>query len=205
MAEICGIIGDLKREEQGVYVFPCLTLLGYDSKEEPVRKIKQLGFKVGDEDPRYEGVEVKQSSPFKLMRVLAKEYGYKPLKAINTVAPGGRTCLMWTLIGGQEEGGMEAIGIVSDIKRESEGEYVIPTSTIFGLGMDEVKQLVGEGLKIGDEDPRNDGVEVRGASPFKVMRILCSKYGWTTDGDVVSTEAPGGRTAAMWTLTRKVA
>jgi len=71
--------------------------------------------------------------------------------------------------------------------------------------MAEVKQLIGEGLKIGDADPRNDGVEVTGASPFKVMRILCSKYGWTTDGEVVSTEAPGGRTCAMWTLTRKAA
>ena len=70
-------------------MFPCLTLLGYDNKEEPLRRIKELGFKVGDEDPRYEGVEVKQSSPFKLMRVLAKEYAYKPLKAINSAAPGG--------------------------------------------------------------------------------------------------------------------
>merc|ERR1712183_517383 len=168
MADICGIIGDLKREDQGVYMFPCLTLLGYDNNEEPLKKIKQLGFKLGDEDPRYEGVEVRQSSPFKLMRVLAKEYGYKPLKVVNTVAPGGRTCLMWTLIGGGEGGGEEAIGIVSDIKRENEGEYIIPTSTIFGLTMEEIKQLVEEGLKIGDENPRHDGVEVSGASPFKV-------------------------------------
>ena len=29
-----------------------------------------------------------------------------------------------------------------------EGEYVIPTSTIFGLDMAEVKQLIGEGLKV---------------------------------------------------------
>merc|ERR1712142_261555 len=99
----------------------------------------------------------------------------------------------------------EICGIIGDLKREGEGEYIIPCSTIFGLSMPEIKQLVGEGLKIGDEDPKNDGVEVRGASPFKVMRILCSKFGWTTDGEVVSTEAPGGRTAAIWTLTRKVA
>merc|ERR1712121_360675 len=168
--------------------------MGYDTKEEPLKKLQQLGFKIGDENARYEGVEIKKSSPFKLMRALAREYGYRPTKAMNAAAPGGRTCLMWTLIGGTAatEGGLEAIGIVADVKRESEGEYIIPTSTIFGL-------------KMGDEDPRNDGVEVRGASPFKVMRILCSKYGWTTDGEVVSTEAPGGRTAAMWTLTRKVA
>merc|ERR1712055_70482 len=170
-----GIIGDLKREDQGVYTFPCFTLMGYDNNAEILKKIKQLGFKIGDEDSRYEGVEIRNSSPFQLMRVLAKEYGYKHLKPMNAPAPGGRTCLMWTLLGGKEEGGTE------------------------------VKQLLGEGLKIGDADPRYDGVEVKGASPFKVMRILCSKYGWTTDGEVVSTEAPGGRTGAMWTLTRKAA
>ena len=75
--------------DQGVYVFPCLTLLGYDTKEEPLKKLQQLGFRVGDEDSRYEGVEIKQSSPFKLMRALAKECGYRPLKAVNSVAPGG--------------------------------------------------------------------------------------------------------------------
>merc|ERR1712168_1363461 len=91
--------------------------------------------RVGDEDSRYEGVEIKQSSPFKLMRTLAKEYGYRPLKAINSSAPGGRTCLMWTLMGGDDKGGLEAIGIVADVKRASEGEYVIPCSTIFGLDM----------------------------------------------------------------------
>ena len=38
---------------------------------------------------------------------------------------------MWTLIGGGEEGGMETIGIVSDIKRESTGH--IDTSWILLL------------------------------------------------------------------------
>ena len=27
-------------------------------------------------------------------------------------------------------------------------------------------------------------INVRGASPFKLMRVLCSKFGWTTDGEV---------------------
>ena len=27
-------------------------------------------------------------------------------------------------------------------------------------------------------------IKVRGASPFKLMRVLCSKFGWTTDGEV---------------------
>jgi len=201
MSDICGIIGDLKREEQGVYEFPCLTLLGFDTKEPTVRKLCQLGFKVGDEDARYEGVEIQKSSPFQLMRTLAKEFGYKPLKPVISEAPGGRSCLMWTLISGEAE---EAVGVVADIKRESEGEYVIPTSTVFGLSKSEIQSLAGQGLKIGDNDPSKDGVEVQGASPFKVMRILCSKFGWTTDGEVVTSPAPGGRTAAMWTLTRKI-
>merc|ERR1712130_359435 len=46
-------------------------------------------------------------------------------------------------------------------------------------------------------DARQEGVEVRGSSPFKLMRVLCSKFGWTTDGEVVSAPAPGDRTAAM--------
>ena len=27
-------------------------------------------------------------------------------------------------------------------------------------------------------------VQVQGSSPFKLMRVLCSKFGWTTDGEV---------------------
>ena len=49
-----------------------------------------------------------------------------------------------------------------------EGEYVIPTSTIFGLTPDEVSGLKGDGLKISDNNPKVEGVEVTGASPFKV-------------------------------------
>merc|ERR1711892_1556734 len=98
----------------------------------------------------------------------------------------------------------EICGIVGDLKREGEGEYKIPCSTIFGLTKEEIQQLAGQGLKIGDDDSRIDGVEITGASPFKVMRILCSKYGWETDGRVVTGESPGDRTMTMWTLTRPV-
>ena len=49
-----------------------------------------------------------------------------------------------------------------------EGEYIIPTSTVFGLTVDEAKQLQAEGLKMADHDRRNEGFEVHGASPFKV-------------------------------------
>merc|ERR1712010_353343 len=98
----------------------------------------------------------------------------------------------------------EVCGIICDMKREGEGEYTIPTSTVFGLTREEIGQLQTWGFKIEDNDARQEGVEVRGSSPFKLMRVLCSKFGWTTDGEVVSAPAPGGRTSAMWTLTRKV-
>merc|ERR1712032_1368060 len=98
----------------------------------------------------------------------------------------------------------EVCGIICDMKREGEGEYTIPTSTVFGLNREEIGQLQSQGFKIEDNDARQEGVEVRGSSPFKLMRVLCSKFGWTTDGEVVSAPAPGDRTAAMWTLTRKL-
>jgi len=202
MSEVCGIICDLKREDQGVYEFPRLTLLGYTRGEETIARLHKLGYKVGDEDSRQEGVEIEKTSPFQLMRTLAKEFGYRPLKAVITPAPGGRSTLMWTLLG--DGAATEALGVIADIRRESEGEYTIPTSTVFGLSMDEAKQLAAQGLQVEDGDRGQEGVEVRGSSPFRVMRILCGKFGWTTDGEVVTTEAPGGRTAAMWTLTRKL-
>ena len=31
-------------------------------------------------------------------------------------------------------------------------------------------------------------VQVQGSSPFKLMRVLCSKFGWTTDGEVLTTQ-----------------
>jgi len=202
MSEVCGIICDMKREEQGVYEFPRLTLLGFDTNEPQVRRLSQLGLKVSDEDSRHEGVEIERSSPFHLSRILAKEFGYRLLKAVPTEAPGERTCIMWTLMADGEA--TEAIGVVADIRRESEGEYTIPTSTVFGLNKEEIGQLQSQGFKIEDNDTRQEGVEVRGSSPFKLMRVLCSKFGWTTDGEVVSAPAPGDRTAAMWTLTRKL-
>ena len=64
-----------------------------------------------------------------------------------------------------------------------EGEYTIPTSTVFGLKEEEIRLLLGEGLKVEpetvtelytgdvqvkDSDRRIEGLEVHGASPFKV-------------------------------------
>merc|ERR1712080_787012 len=130
MADVCGIIADIKREEQGVYVFPQLTLMGYDTNSPELAKLKDLGIKIGDENARYEGVEVARSSPYKLMRTMAKAFGFSAKEASTMEAPGGRTFLTWTLMTDFAE---ECIGVVADIKREGEGEYTIPTCTIFGL------------------------------------------------------------------------
>jgi len=201
MADICGIIADIKREEQGVYVFPQLTLMGYDTKSPELAKLKDLGIKIGDENSRYEGVEVARSSPFKLMRTMARTFGFSAKEASAMDAPGGRTCLTWTLMTDFAE---ECIGVVADIKREGEGEYIIPTCTIFGLDKEEEGQLESHGLKVADSNPRMDGVEVSGSSPFKVMRILCKHFGWETDGKSMQFAAPGDRTTSMWQLTKKI-
>ena len=80
---------------------------------------------------------------------------------------------------------------------------MIPTSTIFGLTPEEMGQLRSEGLKIGDKNPKVEGVEVSGASPFKVMRVL-GKLGWSTDGEPVETTVTEGKQSWMWTLTRDI-
>jgi len=201
MVDVCGIIADLKREEEGVYLFPQLTLLGYDSNAPELAKLKSIGFKIGDENSRYEGVEIRCISPFTLMRALAKEFGFSPKEPSAVAAPGDRTTFTWTLV---TDEAVECIGIVADIKREAEGEYVIPTCTVFGLSDAEVGQLSGRGLRVEDSNKRHDGVEIKGSSPFKVMRILCKDFGWTTDGKAEQTDAPGDRTCSLWHLTRKV-
>merc|ERR1712080_588237 len=52
----------------------------------------------------------------------------------------------------------DVCGIIADIKREGEGEYIIPTCTIFGLDKEEEGQLESHGLKVSDSNPRMDGV-----------------------------------------------
>jgi len=202
MSDICGIISDLKREEQGVYVFKKLTLMGFDRGDEELAKLQALGYKISDENARFEGVEISNSSPFKLMRSLGAEFGFKAGKPANSDAPGDRQSIVWTLLGG--DGAEETIGVIADIKRESEGEYVIPTCTVFGLTNDELAELANKGLSIDDSNKRVEGVEISGCSPFKVMRVLCKEHGWTTDGEIMQFDAPGDRTACMWTLTRKI-
>jgi len=201
MTEVCGIIADIKREEEGMYVFPQLTLLGYDNNDPVLGRLKQLGYKIADENARHEGVEIARSSPFKLIRTMAKEFGFSAKEPSAVAVAGGRTAITWTLV---TDEAVECVGVVADIRRESEGEYVIPTCTVFGLNDDELAQLGQHGLRIQDENTRHEGVEIRGSSPFKVMRILCKNFGWTTDGKAMQSEAPGDRTTSMWHLFKKI-
>ncbi|XP_023332455.1 uncharacterized protein LOC111704450 [Eurytemora carolleeae] len=151
MSDVCGIIADIKREGTGVYEFRKLTLLGFDTADQEIKTLLGLGLKVGDANEKYEGVEIPNISPFKLMRHLAKEFGYKPCVPVCSDLPGDRKSLIWTMVGGE---GLEAIGVIGDIKRESEGEYIIPTCTVFGLDKEEISALLGKGVSfIKDENP----------------------------------------------------
>jgi len=209
MADICGIIADLKREDNGVYVFPRLTLMGLENSE--ISDLKSAGFSLEDANTRYEGVEVSKTSPYKVLRSLARigSYAAMPEPAVTATGgancPGARTMIMWNLKSGDR--GLETIGIISDIRREGEGEYVIPSCSIFGLNDDEVAQLGQHGLKVTDENKRHEGIEVTGASPFKVMRVLCKHYGWSLDSKVSKTDNPGSSRfvgTCIWQLTRNL-
>ena len=105
--------------EQGVYVFPRLTILGYDKHEFPVQRLQQLGYELEDANIRNEGIEIKRKSPFCLMRTLAEEFGFKVTKMVASEAPGDRAGLMWSLVEADDKKGIESIGIVADIRRES--------------------------------------------------------------------------------------
>ena len=41
-----------------MYVFPQLTLLSYDNNDPVLGRLKQLGYKIADENARHEGVEI---------------------------------------------------------------------------------------------------------------------------------------------------
>ena len=82
---MCGIITEIRREggcrclvrgqmlvsvscyvmyvvpDVGVYVFPCLTLLGFDKQDPVVARLQGLGVRLEDHDRRCEGLEVASS------------------------------------------------------------------------------------------------------------------------------------------------
>ena len=104
---------------QGVYVFPRLTILGYDKHEDQIKRLHQLGYELEDANIRNEGIEIKHKSPFCLMRTLAEEFGFKVTKMVASDAPGDRAGLMWSLVEAEDKKGIESIGIVADVRRES--------------------------------------------------------------------------------------
>ena len=63
-------------------MFPCLTILGYDKEDSLIQKLTKIGFRLGDSNTRCEGLELKNVSPFYLMRILAREFGFDPVKAM---------------------------------------------------------------------------------------------------------------------------
>ena len=72
----------------GVYVFPCLTLLGFDKQDPVVTQLQGLGVRLEDHDRRCEGLEVASSSPFHLIRTMATGLGYEAVHCQESEAPG---------------------------------------------------------------------------------------------------------------------
>jgi hypothetical protein len=97
--------------------------------------------------------------------------------------------------------GKLVVGVVADLVREDEGEYVCPRCTVFGLEDDEVQSLIAAGLKMTDHNKEDEGFEVK-SSAYKVMRELGKRLGYEPQGDTQVTEAPGGRTTLIWTLVK---
>merc|ERR1711936_688845 len=69
-------------------------------------------------------------------------------------------------------GGKHVIGVVAELKREAEGQYILPMCTIFGLEEDERGWLVQNQAKLKlenkltDKDDDHEGIEVA-TSAFK--------------------------------------
>ena len=79
----------LKYPAPGVYVFPRLTLLGFENTDAEFRKLEEATkYDFDDSDKRNEGVEVKNISAFCLIRDLARHLNYEPVKVVETEAPG---------------------------------------------------------------------------------------------------------------------
>ena len=56
--------------------------------------------------------------------------------------------------------GKEIIGVVFEFRREEEGEYVCPKTTVFGLKREEVATLIENGFKVHDKHPDTEGQEI---------------------------------------------
>lgn len=104
--------------------------------------------------------------------------------------------------------GKHVIGLVADLKRENEGEYVCPCTTVFGLQPDEINWLVQNQAKMNlkdklqDRNKTEDGIEIT-TSCWKLMRMFGSEMGFELLGDPqVGTEPGNGRTNLIWTMVK---
>ena len=59
----------------------------------------------------------RRSSPFGLIRTMAKEFGFSAKEPSAVAVAGGRTAITWTLV---TDEAVECVGVVADIRRESE-------------------------------------------------------------------------------------
>ena len=56
--------------------------------------------------------------------------------------------------------GKEIIGVVYELRREEEGEYVCPKTTVFGLKREEVATLIENGFQVQNKHPDTEGQEI---------------------------------------------
>jgi len=105
--------------------------------------------------------------------------------------------------------GKEIVGVVFELRREEEGEYVCPKTTVFGLTREEVATLIENGFKVHDKHPDKEGQEVE-SSGYNLMRHLGLLFGFAplgnplkTDLKIEDTKKP--RMSMMATLARDIA
>ena len=67
--------------------------------------------------------------------------------------------------------GKEIIGVVFEFRREEEGEYVCPKTTVFGLKQEEVATLIENGFKVHNKHPDTEGQEIE-SSGYNVSLSL---------------------------------
>jgi len=106
--------------------------------------------------------------------------------------------------------GKHVIGLVADIKRENEGEYICPVTTVFGLQQEEINWLVNNQDKLNltdklqDRNKSHDGIEIT-TSCWKLMRLFGTELGFELLGDPQQGAEPGnGRTNLIWTMVKEV-
>merc|ERR1711944_377035 len=105
--------------------------------------------------------------------------------------------------------GKHVIGLVADLKRENEGEYIIPMCTVFGLEDEERIWLIQNQQSLDlvnqltDKNKEHDGIEIA-PSVYKVMRILGKQFGFEPAGKPEVGCQSDCRTTLIYTLTKDV-